>query len=115
MRRSRCTPPPVRASASPTIWKMKKAARASLLLFVLACAAPEPARRVPHRVVTLAPNVTEIVFALGAGDRVAGTDNFSNTPARAASLPKVGGLPPDVEKIVALRPDLVIAVAAGLH
>jgi ABC-type hemin transport system substrate-binding protein len=94
---------------------MKKAARASLLLVVLACAAPEPARHLPHRVVTLAPNVTEMIFALGAGDRVVGTDNFSDTPARAQSLPKVGGLPPDVEKIVALKPDLVIAVAAGLH
>ena len=46
---------------------MKKAARASLLLLVLACAAPEPARHVAHRVVSLAPNVTEILFALGAG------------------------------------------------
>ena len=59
--------------------------------------------------------MTEIVFALGCGDRVVGTDDFSDEPARAKSLPKVGGVQPDVEKIVALKPDLVIANAAGLH
>ncbi len=59
--------------------------------------------------------MTEIVFALGAGDRIVGTDDFSDEPARAKSLPKVGGVQPDVEKIVALKPDLVIANAAGLH
>ena len=89
---------------------MKKAARASLLLLVLACAAPEPSPQVPHRIVSLAPNVTEIVFALGAGNRVVGTDDFSD-----ANVPKVGGVQPDIEKIVALKPDLVIANAAGFH
>lgn len=59
--------------------------------------------------------MTEIAFALGAGDRIVGTDDFSDEPARAKSLPKVGGVQPDVEKIVALKPDLVIANAAGLH
>lgn len=59
--------------------------------------------------------MTEIIFALGAGDRVVGTDDFSDEPARAKPLPKVGGVQPDVEKIVALKPDLVIANAAGLH
>jgi iron complex transport system substrate-binding protein len=86
-----------------------------VVLLFLACAAPEPARRLPRRIVSLAPNVTEILFALGAGDRVVGTDDFSDEPARAKSLPKVGGVQPDVEKIVALKPDLVIANAAGLH
>ena len=83
---------------------------------VFACAQAErSAPHAPRRIVCLAPNVTEIVFALGAGDRVVGTDDYSDQPARARSLPKVGGLPPDVEKIVALKPDLVIAIAAGLH
>ena len=89
---------------------MKKAARASLLLAFLSCAAPEPAHDVPHRIVSLAPNVTEIVFALGCGKRVVGTDDFSD-----ANVPKVGGVQPDIEKIVALKPDLVIANAAGFH
>src|SRR5262245_39021695 len=100
-------------------WKMKRAARASRLLpllFLLACARPEGSvQQCPRRVVSLAPNVTEIIFAVGAGDRVVGTDDFSDEPAAAKSLPKVGGVQPDVEKIVALKPDLVIANAAGLH
>src|SRR5438270_1751035 len=88
----------------------------SFIVLLAACARPEPsAAHFPRRIVSLAPNVTEIIFALGAGDRVVGTDDFSDEPARAKSLPKVGGVQPDVEKIVALKPDLVIANAAGLH
>ena len=56
-----------------------------------------------------------MIFALGAGDGVVGTDDYSDEPARAKTLPKVGGVQPDVEKIVALKPDVVIANAAGLH
>ena len=85
----------------------------------VACAVREPvAPRVPGRVVTLAPNVTEMVLALGAGGRISGTDDFSAdaitsaTPGR--SLPRVGGLQPNLEKIVAVRPDIVFANAAGL-
>jgi ABC-type hemin transport system substrate-binding protein len=66
-----------------------------------------------HRVVTLAPNLTEIVFAVGAGSRVVATDTFSDTPAAAKALPKVGGIPPNVERIASARPDLVLALAAG--
>jgi len=88
----------------------------SFIVLLAACARPErSAAHFPHRVVSLAPNVTEIIFALGAGHRLVGTDDFSDEPARAKSLPKVGGVQPDVEKIVALKPDLVIANAAGLH
>src|SRR5437764_1917972 len=88
----------------------------SFIVCLAACAPAErPAAHLPRRIVSLAPNVTEIVFALGAGDRVVGTDDFSDEPARAKSLPKVGGVQPDVEKIVALKPDLVIANAAGMH
>jgi iron complex transport system substrate-binding protein len=69
----------------------------------------------PHRIVTLAPNVTEMVVALGAGDRIAGTDDFSADAMSGRKLPRVGGLQPNLEKIVAVRPDLVIANAAGLQ
>jgi ABC-type hemin transport system substrate-binding protein len=77
----------------------------------------EPAPAAPHRidrVVTLAPNVTEIVFALGAGDRVVGTDDFSDYPPPAKALPKLGGVQANIEKIAALKPDLVIA-KSGYH
>jgi len=90
-----------------------------LLVLVAACTANEHApKQTPRRVVTLAPNVTEMVLALGAGDRITATDDFSAdaiaeaTPGR--KLPHVGGIQPNLEKIVAVRPDLVIANAAGL-
>lgn len=68
-----------------------------------------------ERVVTLAPNVTEILFAIGAGAKVVATDDFSNYPAAARRVAKVGGMQPNVEKIVTLRPDLVIASTEGNH
>lgn len=65
------------------------------------------------RVVTLAPNLTELVFAAGAGAKVVGTDDFSDYPEQATKLPKVGGMQPNIEKIVALKPDLVFASTEG--
>jgi iron complex transport system substrate-binding protein len=85
------------------------------LALLFSCAAPEPApKQTPKRVVTLSPNVTEMVLALGAGDRIAATDDFSADAIPNRKLPRVGGLPPNLEKIVAARPDLVIDNAAGL-
>lgn len=95
---------------------MKRAAnRSALILLIVACAKPAPQVREVHRVVSLAPNVTEMLYAIGCGAKVAGTDNFSDTPAQAKGLPKVGGVEPDLEKIVALRPDVVIASASNAH
>ncbi|MEP6995656.1 MAG: helical backbone metal receptor [Acidobacteriota bacterium] len=67
----------------------------------------------PRRVVTLAPNLTEIVFALGAGDSLVGVSEYSDFPEAARRIPRVGGLEVDPEKVVALRPDLVLAMAEG--
>ena len=67
------------------------------------------------RVVSLAPNLTEVAYAIGAGGKVVGADDFSNYPAEARGLPKVGGMQPNIEKIVALKPDLVIASTEGNH
>jgi iron complex transport system substrate-binding protein len=64
-------------------------------------------------VIALAPNLTEIVFALGAGDRLVGVSARSDYPPAAARLPVVGGLVPDLEKVVSLRPDLVLATTEG--
>lgn len=83
---------------------------------LLACSRPEtPQRAQPRRIITLAPNVTEIVYALGSGDAIVGTDDFSDFPLAAKSKPKVGGMQPNLEKIAALRPDLVIATTNGNH
>jgi ABC-type Fe3+-hydroxamate transport system substrate-binding protein len=68
-----------------------------------------------QRLVTLAPNLTEMVFAVGAGEKLVGTDDYSNFPAAARSIAKVGGMQPNVEKIAALKPDLVIASTEGNH
>lgn len=63
----------------------------------------------PQRIVSLLPSVTESVCALGACGWLVGVDNYSNWPAQAAALPHVGGLEDaNVERIVALRPDVVL-------
>lgn len=72
-----------------------------------------PAATRPARVVALAPNLTEIVFALGAGDTLVGVSEHSDFPEAANAIPRVGGLEVDPEKVAALRPDLVLAVAEG--
>lgn len=61
------------------------------------------------RIVSLAPSTTEILFALGLGDKVAGVSQFCNWPPEAKKLPKMGGLMnPNYEAIIAAKPDLVI-------
>ncbi len=68
----------------------------------------------PVRVVTLAPSVTEVVFALGQDQRLKGVTQFSNYPPETGSLPRVGSyVHLDVEKIVSLRPDLCLAIKDG--
>jgi iron complex transport system substrate-binding protein len=62
------------------------------------------------RIVSLAPNLTEIVFALGAGDDLAGDTDFCDYPAEARRKPHVGGpINPNLEEIVSLKPDLILA------
>jgi iron complex transport system substrate-binding protein len=66
----------------------------------------------PQRIVSMAPNVTELLFALGAGDRVVGVTRYCDRPPEVLKLPKIGGFAdPDLEAILALRPDLVVAPA----
>jgi iron complex transport system substrate-binding protein len=62
------------------------------------------------RIVSLAPNLTEIVFALGKRDDLAGDTDFCDYPAEASRKPHVGGpINPNLEQIVALKPDLILA------
>jgi iron complex transport system substrate-binding protein len=62
-----------------------------------------------QRIVCAAPSVTEIVFALGVGEKVVGVSHFTTHPPEALNLPQVGGLiDPNKEKITALHPDLLI-------
>lgn len=95
--------------------RKRAASRSAVCVFVLALAcAPRQHEISSHaaRVITLAPNLTEIVYAIGAGGRLVATDDFSDFPPEAKKLPKVGGIEPNVEKIVTLRPDLVLATAS---
>jgi len=67
-----------------------------------------------QRIVSLAPHITELLFAAGAGDRIVGVSGFSDYPAAALGIPQIsggGGL--DMEAIIALQPDLVVAWQSG--
>jgi iron complex transport system substrate-binding protein len=64
----------------------------------------------PDRIVSIGPSITEFLFALGAGPRVVGVDDFSDEPAAASQVEKVGGIKVNFEKVVSLKPDLVLSV-----
>ena len=64
----------------------------------------------PERIVSIGPSITEFLFALGAGPRVVGVDDFSDEPAAAKAIEKVGGIKVNFEKVVSLKPDLVLSV-----
>ncbi len=97
------------------------AAAALLLSLALALASPacgprtgaSPPASPARRVVSLAPNLTEIVFAVGAGDRLVGVSDFSDYPPAASRLPRVGGIDVSAERIASLHPDLVLASGDG--
>jgi len=68
----------------------------------------------PQRIVSLAPNITEMLFAVGAGDRVAGADEFSDYPASAAHITRIGSASRiDIERVLNLKPDIVIGWLSG--
>ncbi|MDY0012944.1 MAG: cobalamin-binding protein [Rhodocyclaceae bacterium] len=67
-----------------------------------------------RRIVSLAPHVTELLYAAGAGDKLVGAVQYSDYPEAAKGVPRVGGYSsPDLETIVALKPDLVVAWKSG--
>jgi iron complex transport system substrate-binding protein len=66
--------------------------------------------KLPQRIVSLAPSVTEMLFALGLDDRIVGTTDYCDYPEAAKSKTRVSGYStPDLEKIVAVQPDLILA------
>jgi len=67
----------------------------------------------PQRLVSLAPSNTEILFALGLGDKVVGVTDFCDYPEKAKAIDKVGGMEHSLEKIVALNPNLVVAIGGS--
>jgi iron complex transport system substrate-binding protein len=83
-----------------------------LILYSARIFAGEPSG--PHRVVSLAPSVTETLFALGFGYRLVGVTTSCDYPAEAVKVPKIGGfMSPSIETIIAKRPSLVIGVSSA--
>jgi iron complex transport system substrate-binding protein len=99
------------------------------VLLVLALGALAPARAIvvtdgtgravtlpapPRRIVSLVPGVTEMLFAIGAEDRLVGRTDFCDYPAAARAKPSVGGMvAPSLERLVSLKPDLVVVTRSG--
>ncbi len=76
---------------------------------LLACGLNARSAEIPERIVSLSPNLTHIIYALGALDNVVGVTIYSDFPPEATKLPKVGGwVNPNYEAIVTLKPDLVV-------
>jgi cobalamin transport system substrate-binding protein len=85
-----------------------------LCLFLLLgrASATQSSDHAPSRVVSLIPAVTEMLFAVGAGSQVVAVSSFDRYPPDVEKLPRVGALlDPDVERILSLRPDLVVVYA----
>jgi iron complex transport system substrate-binding protein len=73
-----------------------------------------PSHAAVDRIVSLAPNLTELAFAAGAGERVVGTVEYSDEPAAAKAIPRVGdAFRVDVERILVLKPNVVLAWRSG--
>jgi iron complex transport system substrate-binding protein len=68
----------------------------------------------PRRIISLAPGITETLYALNLDDKIVGVTTFCDWPASARKKPRIGGFTnPSIEKIVSLKPDLIIATADG--
>ena len=96
--------------------------RALLLagLVAISCGCSEPADNAPsprvyERIVTLAPNLTELVFAVGAGERLVGVSGWSDYPPEVLDLPPVGdAFSVDQEELALLHPDLLLVWESGM-
>ena len=88
---------------------MKRLLLCSFVVSTVLCAQP-------RRIVSTAPSITETLFALGVGDRVVGVTNHCHYPAAAVKIAKIGTyMQPNLEAILALRPDLVITPKTAIH
>ncbi len=88
---------------------MKIAVRTCLLLAFLLASAQAQQAPLPRRIISLIPATTEMLFAMGASDRLVGVSNYDQFPPEVNRLTRVGGLlDPNVERVLSLRPDLVI-------
>jgi len=104
------SPPAVQVSPSPAVPASPLPQASFPLTLTDMLGRPVTLERMPQRLVSLAPSNTEILFALGLGDRVVGVTQYCDFPEEAASKPKIGGFATaDIERIVSQSPDLVLA------
>ncbi|MEZ0396857.1 MAG: cobalamin-binding protein [Anaerolineales bacterium] len=105
------TPAPAEAQPTPTEAQATETPAAAPLTFTDGLGRPVSLAAPAQRVVSLAPSNTEILFAVGAGAQVVGRDMFSDYPAEALAIQDIGGSMGEynLEAIVALQPDLVLA------
>ncbi|MFC1666733.1 ABC transporter substrate-binding protein, partial [Candidatus Omnitrophota bacterium] len=76
------------------------------LLFALEC------RAEPHRIISLAPNATEILFALGLEQSIVAVDEYSNYPEKVRQIERIGAFNnPNIERMILLRPDYILVNA----
>jgi iron complex transport system substrate-binding protein len=109
-------PPGSQRAGRPFAARAVAAVAGLLLAAPLAAGSPPAAgaRPTPQRVVTLAPNLTELVYAAGAGERLVGTVDTSDYPPAARAIPRVGDVDRlDAERLLALSPDLVLLWGDG--
>jgi len=86
---------------------MRKYVRLIVIAVLLATCAI--AQQKPARIISLVPGATEMLFAIGAGPRVVAVSSYDKEPPQVATLPRVGALlDPDVERILSLKPDLIV-------
>lgn len=79
-----------------------------------AAGAVEPAAKMPQRIIALAPHLVENLYSIGAGERIVGSSDYADYPPAALKIPRVShysGV--DIEKILSLKPDLILAWRSG--
>jgi len=85
----------------------------SLFLFLALSVSSLEAQNVPERIISLSPNLTEMIYGIGVFDRVVAVSEFCDFPPEVEQLPRVGGWQnTNLEKVAALRPDLVVLTEA---
>ena len=90
--------------------KIRSGLRVSVSLWFVAVCVAAIAAQQPTRIVSLVPAVTEMLFAIGAGPQVVAVSSYDEYPPQVKALPRVGALlDPDVERILSLRPQLVVS------
>lgn len=94
----------------------KKTVLILLTFAIVSCSTKEKETLQSKRIISLAPNITEILFALNLGERVIGVTEYCTYPAEALSKQNVGALfNPNLEKIAALKPDLIFATESNIQ